>query len=165
MGSDEDWYNSYHGRVRAAMGSATLFFLAARGVIRDGQGRVLLIKRTDNGYWAFPAGAMELGESMRDCAIRETFEETGLKAGNAVLFAFLSGPQYTFTNVFGDTYQHISGSYLLTDITGELDPDPYEASDCGWFAPDALPEPTSGAVTWTLEHLARFEQTGEIFVD
>jgi ADP-ribose pyrophosphatase YjhB (NUDIX family) len=102
---------------------------------------------------------------MRDCAIRETFEETGLKAGRATLFAFLSGPQYTFTNVFGDTYQHISGSYLLTEVSGELMPDPYEASDAGWFHPDDLPQPTSGAVLWTLEHLARFEATGEIYSD
>ncbi|GAA2387039.1 hypothetical protein Cme02nite_21580 [Catellatospora methionotrophica] len=147
------------------MGDATLFFLGARGVIRDEQGRVLLIKRTDNGYWAFPAGAMELGESMRDCAIRETFEETGLKAGSATLFAFLSGPQYTFTNIFGDTYQHISGSYLLTEVSGELTPDPDEAADAGWFALDDLPEPTSGAVRWTLDHLARFEETGQIYSD
>ncbi|GAA1400275.1 hypothetical protein GCM10009662_21600 [Catellatospora coxensis] len=147
------------------MGDATLFFLGARGVIRDERGRILLIKRSDNGYWAFPAGAMELGESMRDCAIRETFEETGLKAGQATLFAFLSGPQYTFTNMFGDTYQHVSGSYLLTEVSGELNPDPAEAADAGWFAPDDLPEPTSGAVRWTLDHLARFEETGQIYSD
>ncbi|MFD0595583.1 NUDIX domain-containing protein [Catellatospora coxensis] len=165
MGSDDGWVNSYHGRMRAAMGDATLFFLGARGVIRDERGRILLIKRSDNGYWAFPAGAMELGESMRDCAIRETFEETGLKAGQATLFAFLSGPQYTFTNMFGDTYQHVSGSYLLTEVSGELNPDPAEAADAGWFAPDDLPEPTSGAVRWTLDHLARFEETGQIYSD
>jgi ADP-ribose pyrophosphatase YjhB (NUDIX family) len=108
---------------------------------------------------------MELGESLMDCAIRETFEETGLKAGRATLFAFLSGPQYTFTNVFGDTYQHVSGSYLLEDVVGELDPDPEEATDAGWFGADELPPDSSRAVTWTLAHLASFEETGQIVLD
>lgn len=165
MGAEDEWLNSYHGRLRAAMGDATLFFLGARGVIRDHEGRFLLIKRSDNGLWAFPAGAMELGESMRDCAVRETYEETGLKAGKATMFAFLNGPQYTFTNIFGDTYQHVSGSYLLEDISGELTPDPEEATDAGWFSPDELPDPTAGAVEWTLEHLAEFEQTGQMVID
>lgn len=160
MGAVEDWQNSYHGRLRNAMGDATLMFVGARGIIRDEQGRFLLIKRADNAVWAFPAGAMEIGESLAECAIRETFEETGLKAGRASLFAFLTGPQYTFTNIYGDTYQHLSGSYLLEDVTGELSPDPEEATDTGWFAPDEFPEPTSRAVHWTLDHLAKFEATG-----
>jgi ADP-ribose pyrophosphatase YjhB (NUDIX family) len=160
MGAVEDWQNSYHGRVRAAMGDATLMFVAARGIIRDEAGRFLLIKRADNGMWAFPAGAMEIGESLPQCAIRETFEETGLKAAKATLFAFMTGPEYTFTNMFGDTYQHLSGSYLLEDITGELDPDPEEAIDAGWFSLDDLPHATSGMVRWTVAHLEIFEATG-----
>lgn len=165
MGAVEDWQNSYHGRLRSAMGDATLMFVGARGVIRDGEGRFLLIQRTDNGVWAFPAGAMEIGESLADCAIRETFEETGLKAGKATLFALLTAPRYTFTNIFGDTYQHISGTYLLEEITGELTPDPEEALDAGWFALDTMPAKSSRVVEWTLGHLAMFEETGQLFLD
>ncbi len=165
MGAVEDWLNSYHGRLRSAMGDATLFFLAARGVIRNERGEFLLIKRADNGIWAFPAGAMEIGESLADCAIRETYEETGLKAGSATLFAFLTHPRYTFTNMFGDTYQHISGTYLLEDVTGELSPDPEEATDAGWFGLDSLPDPVSGVVLWSSGHLAEFQATGQVFLD
>lgn len=165
MGAVEDWQNSYHGRLRAAMGDATLMFVGARGVIRNHRSEFLLIQRADNGVWAFPAGAMELGESMAECAIRETFEETGLKAGRATLFAFLTGPQYTFTNMFGDTYQHISGTYLLEDISGELTPDPEEARDAGWFGLDRLPDPISRVVPWSAEHLAEYEATGRLYVD
>lgn len=47
-------------------------------VIWDDQGRVLLEKRSDNGMWGLPGGRIEPGESVLECAIRETLEETGL---------------------------------------------------------------------------------------
>ncbi|HEX6686444.1 MAG TPA: NUDIX domain-containing protein [Candidatus Limnocylindrales bacterium] len=165
MGAVEDWQNSYHGRLRAAMGDATLMFVGARGVIRNPEGEFLLIQRSDNGMWSFPAGAMEIGESLAECAIRETWEETGLKAGKATLFAFLTAPRYTFTNMFGDTYQHISGSYLLEEVTGELNPDPEEARDARWYTLDNLPDGTSLVVAWTLEHLTEYEKTGRLYLD
>lgn len=40
--------------------------------------KVLLVKQND-GHTAFPKGHMEKGETEEECAIRETFEETGLK--------------------------------------------------------------------------------------
>ena len=147
------------------MGDATLLFVAARGIIRNEKGEFLLIRRADNGHWAFPAGAMEIGESLADCAIRETWEETGLKAERATLFAFLTHPRYTFTNMFGDTYQHLSGSYLLEEIGGELKPDPEEATDAGWFTLKNTPGETSLVVGWTMGHLAEFEATGRVYVD
>ena len=142
------------------MGDATLFFLlGARGVIRDERSRVLLIKHTDNGYWAFPAGAMELGESMR--RLRDPGDVRGDRAEGQArrrCLAFLSGPQYTFTNVFGDTYQHISGSYLLDrGVHGELTPEPGRGRRRGLVHPgQTCPSRPRGAVRWTLDHLARF---------
>jgi ADP-ribose pyrophosphatase YjhB (NUDIX family) len=117
------WADSYLGQLRALAGDRTLLFIGARGVIRDHGGRILLIKRADNGFWAMPGGAMELGESIGQCAIRETFEETGLAATEATPFALYTGPDYTYTNVFGDRYQLFLVAFLLTEWTGELLPD------------------------------------------
>jgi mutator protein MutT len=50
-------------------------------VIRDGQ--ALLVRRAhspDMGKWGFPGGKIEPGETVRDAAVRELFEETGLRA-------------------------------------------------------------------------------------
>ena len=47
--------------------------------------QVLLIRRgkePQKGILTFPGGSLELGETMADCAIRETFEETGLQLRN-----------------------------------------------------------------------------------
>ena len=40
--------------------------------------KLLLTRRTDNGQWCLPGGAMDLGESALECCPREALEETGL---------------------------------------------------------------------------------------
>lgn len=50
-------------------------------VFKDGS--VLLVRRAnppDAGKWGFPGGKIDLGESLQEAAIRELFEETGVKA-------------------------------------------------------------------------------------
>jgi hypothetical protein len=49
---------------------------AAVAVVAREDGAVLLIRRTDNGNWALPGGAIEMNESVADVAIRETFGES-----------------------------------------------------------------------------------------
>ncbi|WP_373167249.1 NUDIX hydrolase [Mycobacterium marinum] len=47
-------------------------------VIRD-DGRVLVIKREDNGHWEAPGGVLELDESFEAGVRREVLEETGIE--------------------------------------------------------------------------------------
>ncbi|WP_232542152.1 NUDIX hydrolase [Nocardia bovistercoris] len=35
-------------------------------------------RRSGSGNWAFPGGVMKIGETLKQCVIRETREETGL---------------------------------------------------------------------------------------
>lgn len=158
------WRESYLGRLRELAGDRTLLFIGGRGVVRDGTGRVLLIRRSDNGFWATPGGAMELGESVAECAIREVWEETGIRAARATPFAIYSGPEYTYTNVFGDSYQLFTVAFELTDWTGDLAPDPDEATDAAFFATDELPEPLARSTVESLADLAEFARTGRLIV-
>jgi 8-oxo-dGTP pyrophosphatase MutT (NUDIX family) len=155
------WTESYLGRVRSSVGDAdTILFVGARGVILDEQNRLLLIQRSDNHRWAIPAGAMELGESMEQCAIREVWEETGLRATSLTPFAFYSS--YTFTNEWGHTYQQILMSFRIHAWEGTLQRTTDESVDAGFFALDALPGPRSMIIEETLADLAAFEATGRI---
>jgi ADP-ribose pyrophosphatase YjhB (NUDIX family) len=63
-------------------------------VVADGAGRILLIRRTDNGNWALPGGAIDLGESVAQAAIRETLEESGVECAITGLVGIYSDPRH-----------------------------------------------------------------------
>jgi 8-oxo-dGTP pyrophosphatase MutT (NUDIX family) len=55
---------------------------------------LLLIRRTDNGNWALPGGAIDLGESVAQAAVRETREETGIECEVTGIVGIYSDPRH-----------------------------------------------------------------------
>ena len=159
------WDESYLGKLRARVGDGdVLLFVGARAVLRDDAGRVLLIQRSDNGQWALPAGAMEIGESIGAAAAREVHEETGLTATGLTPFALYTGAAHTVTNQWGHTYQLHVTAFRVDAWEGELVTRTEETTDARFFPADALPEPLSGSVTQSLADLAEFEKTGRLLL-
>jgi 8-oxo-dGTP pyrophosphatase MutT (NUDIX family) len=70
-------------------------------VARD-DGAILLIRRTDNQNWALPGGAIELNESIRQAAIRETLEETGIDSEITGLAGLYSDPRHVIQYTSND---------------------------------------------------------------
>ena len=62
-------------------------------LIENFDGKILLQKRSDLGIWDMPGGSPETGEDVVEQAVRETYEETGLRAINPVPFGFASHPE------------------------------------------------------------------------
>lgn len=56
-----------------------LHSVSVAGVVVRDDGRVLVIRRADNGTWEPPGGVLELDERPEDGAVREVFEETGIR--------------------------------------------------------------------------------------
>lgn len=55
--------SDYFVRLRSCVGHDPLLHPAVAACIRDEQGRILLLRRSDGiNLWSFPGGAMELGE-------------------------------------------------------------------------------------------------------
>ena len=155
------WAESYLGRVRASVGDTdTIFFVGARTVVLDEQNRLLLIQRSDNHRWAIPAGAMELGESMEECAVRELWEETGLRATSLTPYAFYTA--YTYTNEYRHTYQQVLMTFVVDSWEGELLRQTDESVDAGFFPLDALPGPKSFIIDEALADLALFRSSGRL---
>ncbi len=65
-------------------------------VVRDGQGRTLLIRRGHppfEGAYALPGGFVDIGETVEDACRREVREETGVEISDLELLGIYSDPK------------------------------------------------------------------------
>jgi ADP-ribose pyrophosphatase YjhB (NUDIX family)/N-acetylglutamate synthase-like GNAT family acetyltransferase len=107
----------------------------AVGVVVALEGKIVMVRRRYEpraGFWALPAGFMELGESAEDAAIRECHEETGLLVRVDHLLGVYSYGEGQRTGLLI--------IYAATATGGELAAAD-DATEAGVFAPDALPAP------------------------
>jgi 8-oxo-dGTP pyrophosphatase MutT (NUDIX family) len=106
----------------------------AAGVLAvDGAGRVLLQRRRDTGQWAIPMGKQELGETVAQCAIRETREETGVTVEVTGLLGIYSDPGHIVAYSDGEVRQEYEVILTGQPVSGEPAAND-EASAAGWFA-------------------------------
>ena len=151
--------DSYNGQLRKLVGHRKLFAIGARAVLRDSDGRILLVLRKDNGCWVMPAGSMELGESVLDCLKREVKEETGLDVLNAVPIAIYSDPRYSFTTSYGDPYQMFGVVFLVERWEGQLLTETDETLDAGFFPVCEMPDCVPPLYRETIEDVHAFDGT------
>jgi ADP-ribose pyrophosphatase YjhB (NUDIX family) len=67
---------------------------SANVVVSNNSGEILMIRRSDNDNWALPGGAMDLGESMPEAAVRETLEETGVRVEITGIVGIYTDPRH-----------------------------------------------------------------------
>ncbi|MFG3346225.1 NUDIX domain-containing protein [Streptomyces sp. NPDC048018] len=125
--------------IRASAGHQLLFLPGVSAVVFDDRGRVLLGRRADTGRWAIVGGIVEPGEQPAACAVREVYEETGVRCEveRVVLVQTLRKP-IVYPN--GDTCQFMDVSFRCRAVGGEARVNDEESTEVGWFALDALPE-------------------------
>lgn len=150
---------SYLGQLRQVAGKRKLIAITVRAVIQDAAGRVLFVRRRDNGRWVMPAGSMELDESIEDALRREVWEEAGLTATALTLIAVYSHPRYSAVTAYGDPYQFVSFVFRVDSWEGDIVPDTDETTGAQFFAPDALPDNMPDLYRETIEDVQRFDGT------
>jgi len=89
-----------------------------------------------NGFWGFPGGHLEFGESPEDCALREAWEECGLRLRNISFYALSN-------DVFTDTGKHYITLHMRADVDDPTitNQEPDKHKDWQWFAWNNLPQP------------------------
>ena len=131
----------YLGRLRECVGHDLLQAPSAAACIRDEEGRILLVRRSDgDNLWSFPGGGMELGERAAETVVREVREEIGLEVEPVALIGVYSSPEYIFAYPNGDRVQPVIIFFECRGVGGELEPDMQEIIGWRYFGPqDELP--------------------------
>ncbi|MGW2667162.1 NUDIX hydrolase [Streptomyces sp. NPDC001272] len=117
--------------------SANSLVPAASAVVVDDGGRVLLQRRTDIGMWALPGGRMELGESIGECAVRETYEETGIVVEVTGIVGTYTNPGHVFAYDDGEVRQEFSVCLLARPVGGTLRSSD-ESFEVRWFTVEEI---------------------------
>ena len=113
-------------------------------IIRNENGQILLQERTDRNKWGLPGGCQDLGEDLRVTAVREAYEETGIKLdpNEIELIDTLSGESRKNSYPNGDIVYNNTSLYLAdVSISDEstLKGDS-ETKRLKFFNPDEVPE-------------------------
>ena len=89
----------------------------AANVIINDNGKILLLLRSagwKTGHWGPPGGIADEGEAIKDTAIRETFEETGLAISKEDLHFLMAKVKRDFGEVWFYTTDKFSGDVKLS---------------------------------------------------
>ncbi|GJD79142.1 NUDIX domain-containing protein [Methylobacterium gregans] len=155
-----DFADSYLGELRRLVGSRLLLVPGTRVVVTDAAGRILLEQRSDFRLWGLPGGVPDAGEDITACAVREVFEETGLRICDPVPFGFASAPEHElWTYPSGDRCHYFTLLYAAGAGPGPLRPAGGENLELGWFEPESPPD-LMPAMARTLDAYRRWRETG-----
>ncbi len=123
---------------RESVVHATPLVAAEAAVFREG--RILLIKREDNGLWAMPGGATEVGETWAESVERELREETGVQGTATELLGVFDSRLWR-----SRAKQQIYVGVWLVEIGDQQKPiaGP-ETTGVGFFTEDDLPDLSPG---------------------
>lgn len=113
--------------------------LVGAGAIIIESDRVVLVKRAHppiQGQWSIPGGVLEVGEMVREAAIREAREETGLIVEPGDLLG-------VYDRILRDPEHRVQYHYVLIDflcrrVGGELQA-ASDAAEVRWFKREELP--------------------------
>ena len=114
--------------------------VAGTAAVIDEDGKILLMRRSDNRLWNMPGGILEVGETPAAGVVREALEETGVRCAPIALVGVYDNRMWE-TGVIQHLYKF---TFLCKPIDAEQLREPashaIETLEIGWFAENALPD-------------------------
>jgi 8-oxo-dGTP diphosphatase len=129
--------------VRATQGK---FTVSVAAIVTNDENKVLLLKHVLRPVsdWGIPGGFIETGEQPEAAIRRELMEETGLELDELNMLRVRT------------IARHIEILFRAR-ARGEAKVSSREITDLGWFAPDEMPEGTSGIQKHLIEEILKRE--------
>jgi 8-oxo-dGTP pyrophosphatase MutT (NUDIX family) len=118
MGRPSLAISDYLRDLRKRIGHNLVLMPSVAVMIRDGQGRLLLVRDRDTGLWQTVGGAMDPNEEPADAAVREAFEETGLLVEPTRIIGVYGGPRFCLTYPNGDQVSYVGISFAARVVGG-----------------------------------------------
>jgi 8-oxo-dGTP pyrophosphatase MutT (NUDIX family) len=150
--------------IRDKIGSDLLMMQGVTMMLFDDQGRLLLARDAESGFWMTIGGAVEPDETPSDAAVREFWEETGLLVEPISLVGVFGGPDFRVNYPNGDIASYVVTVFEVRKIAGEASPDGLEASAlCFASRTEASSLPIQ---VWNREMIARafeYKESGAVY--
>lgn len=123
-------------------------------IIENEKGEILVGKRkgSHSPYYSIPGGSLEQGETFEACAIREVFEETGLKISQPKVINVTNN-----LRTFQESGLHFVSVNLYTKVFTGI-PQVMEPQKCEmwfWCHPNDLPKPHFDASEFAVENFLK----------
>lgn len=125
-------------KLREKVGHEALWLPAVQGAVFDGDGRVLLAQRADNGQWGLISGILEPGEEPAPGLLREILEETGVVADTERLVSVEAAGPTKYPN--GDVCHFLTLVFRCRHVSGQARVNDDESLAVGWFRREEVPE-------------------------
>ena len=128
--------SAYLRALRAHVGHELILMPSVAVMIRDRDGRLLLVRDRETGLWQTVGGGMDPNEQPADAAVREAFEETGLLVEPTRIIGVYGGPLFCLTYPNGDQVSYVGISFAARVVGGVERPCDDEVDRVGWFERD-----------------------------
>ena len=129
--------SEYLRGIREHIGSELVMLPGVNAIVFNDRGEILLGRRSDDGLWGLPAGAIDPGEQPAEAAARETWEETGVEVEVERIVGVGAYPAL-YPN--GDQCYYVSIWFRCRAVGGEARVNDEESTEVRWFAYDELPD-------------------------
>jgi 8-oxo-dGTP pyrophosphatase MutT (NUDIX family) len=130
--------------------------LGTRAVVRDADGRILVVRQSYTNGWIFPGGGVDRGEAPVTAVKREVMEETGVRVKGDM------GVHGLFSN-----HANFPGDYVAVYIANDFEDGTWkpslEITERAFMQPSDIAKDCSAGMRRRLEELAGKRTVSEIW--